>query len=191
MWPALGINFWGVAKCGNSAVKSRLLEASGFTDENVLGTVSVQKDEFADYVWPVDAINNGLKNFSVIRHPVCRTVSAYKDLVVSRPGRGEQAGLDINWNFDQFLDFIVNTQDETADVHFRSINWFLSEPMDIVLKLENQFEDWCFDFDKPIVVHQSQHADIEVTLQHVEKIYSRYQLDFERFNYDPMVFDCA
>ena len=191
-WPTLGVNFWGVTKAANSAVKNSLLKSSGYKDFNILDTVSVNKESLSTYITPAQALKNNLINFAVIRHPVSRTLSAYKDLILTRPARGIKAGLPKNCNLDDFFEFISDT-DDTHDVHFRSISWFISEPMHYLIKIENNFLDWPFNNIKvPLtIVHSSKTANITLKNKHLDIIKNRYIEDFNNFNYELQDVDYA
>ena len=191
-WPRLGYNFWGITKCASSAVKNTLLIANGFDNTNILNTVSVNKASLATYISPAHAAQNNLVNFAVTRHPMCRAISAYTDLVHTRLPRGIKAGLKADMTVDEYFDFLSATNDE-CDVHFRSMSWFLSEPIDKIFKLEDNFIDWDLEkIDAPTIkVHQSLKTKLNITKSHIDIIADRYKEDFARFDYDPEVFDCA
>ena len=170
-------------------MKSALLEASGVTGE-ILNTVSVNKQSLATYITPQQAQTNGNTNFTVVRHPLARALSAYKDLVLTRPGRGMRAGLSYQMSLDDYFLFLKHT-DDSCDVHFRSMSWFIKN-VDIVFKLEDNFKDWNFNFKQPSrIVHQSNKFAAKIKPWYVEIVSERYNNDFKYFDYDPWVYDYA
>ena len=186
-WESLGVNYWGITKAANSTIKSHLLKASGFSQNEWLDTVKVNKESLADYITPEQAHNNSLLNFTVIRHPLGRAVSVYKDLVMSRPERSVSAGLSEDMTLDDYFDFLSSTDDDSCDVHMKSISWFIKSDLQFVFKLENKFLDWRFNFAEApnVVVNKSASTTLDLKRNHIKIVEQRYKEDFTRFDYDP------
>lgn len=122
-WDSLKLNYWGLPKCGNTSIKYALAKASELKLQKVDDTcVWVHKENLTKYITPQQAIQNGFKNFTVVRDPIERFISMYKDI-----HRREQLGRKIgkNKSINTFLKYLEKTPDEKRDVHFRSQCYFL------------------------------------------------------------------
>lgn len=123
----LELAFFGVAKCGHTAVKRALLLSRGVDDENV------HNWKHFDYVTPEAWISTTGKardypSFTFVRHPLGRLASCYLDKVVWRTSRGDpfrpfgQFGIAPDCSFERFVAIVSEVPDEEADEHFQSMS---------------------------------------------------------------------
>jgi len=143
--------------------------------------------------------------FAVIRHPVNRVVSCWKEKVTNREelfsGFKKHKGIKLNQSFEQFVDIICKIPDKKADLHFRSQYWHLFADDTFVpnfwadiKKLSqrwNEIKDRIKDFcglelsdltweNTTDYIKEWPNIDSET----LNKIKERYYLDFERLGYD-------
>ncbi|MGB5325899.1 MAG: sulfotransferase family 2 domain-containing protein [Pseudomonadales bacterium] len=128
----LGANYWSVPKCGNTSIKFACLRAQGnsFQQDPEDIYVAVHAVGLAPYIEKKRALQNGLLNFTIIRHPVERALSMYRDLAGKRQGKriDGSAEFKLAWqtflgskhSFDRFVDLMCNFRDKDKDWHFRS-----------------------------------------------------------------------
>jgi len=181
VWPTLGYNFWGITKCANTAVKTHLYELATkqrFTDKKHTRIHGVDSIIYASRQ---EAMENGLRNFSVTRNPYDRFLSIYSDLILSRPKRGVTAGLDSDMKVDDVLDFVQSATE--LDVHLRTQSSFI--PVHQFLTFDvRQLATWPLALD-PVKHkrHQSKIKHIRLNTLQKERVYQLYQEDFANFNY--------
>ena len=127
-WPKSRLNFWGIPKCANTAVKAALYEKEygrPISDWRRVHEVRVSR-----YISRGAAFCNGYENFSVVRHPYGRVASLYRDFGLRRPEHVQQrfaVSKRSLKDLDRFLDICIRGSDDTpdTDVHFRSMASFL------------------------------------------------------------------
>lgn len=181
VWPTLGYNFWGITKCANTAVKTHLYELATkqrFTDKKHTRIHGVDSIIYASRQ---EAMENGLRNFSVTRNPYDRFLSIYSDMILSRPKRGVVAGLDPAMSVDDVLDFIQAATE--PDVHLRTQSSFI--PVHEFLTFDvTQLATWPLALD-PVKQkrHQSKIKHIGLNALQRERVYQLYKEDFVNFNY--------
>jgi hypothetical protein len=151
----LGINFFGIPKCGNSTVKYSLHKAND--PEKEIKAIHDYKN--SEYLTKSEALSNGYTNFTVLRNPHARMVSSYKHFILNKKsnknfGHKKLQELMIEKNYsmslDEFVDLICAYKDGDINMHFSSQHSFVSHsffklgPIDIStampiikLKLEN------------------------------------------------------
>tara|TARA_B100001287_G_C22511130_1_gene448329 strand:- start:107 stop:802 length:696 start_codon:yes stop_codon:yes gene_type:complete len=178
-WPNLGLNYWGITKCGNTSIKHHLFKqtsGSVFTRPELDIHDGVDTEEIS----PKEANENGHRNFCVVRHPVSRFFSMYKDMCLSRPERGKLAGVEQNWSPLDLINFIMNVEDrKMLDVHFVEQNRFIKEAKNcIIIKLERLSSDWPFSFPYP-----KKRKNVTEILQKVNFKLSNVSTELENYIY--------
>lgn len=189
-YPKLGLNYWGVPKCGNTSVKFVLLQASG-VDTQSQGHAWVHQPDVNQYITPEQALINSYINFATIRHPYNRVKSLYKDFAHTRPEIGIKKGVDKTHltNIDYFVDQCIVDTTDNDNVHVRSISYFLFDEnnkalVDNIFDIETQHQNLEKFLNVDIVKMNANHSnDIELSDANKEKIYKRYQCDFDNFGY--------
>lgn len=183
VWPDLRLNFWGITKCGNSSVKNHLYslqnESADFDKD-----VNINSSKYVKYISMHEALNNGYDNFTVVRNPYDRFKSMYSDLFHKRPARGIKAGINVDWNVDQFLDFLESKKENELDVHFLKQSTFINPSlMQYIVKLEDM-SSWDLSIPPPKVrSHQSGSNELTLTSEQKNRVYFIYKKDFEVFSY--------
>lgn len=120
-WPLRKVNYWGIPKCGNTAIKYALMKPNIqriVTNPNDANDW-IHSEGLAEYITPEIAMSNGFVNFTVIRDPILRTISTYNDFFDKRKGRFHYDSSVIT--FENFVDYLLKVDDsEQTDIHFRS-----------------------------------------------------------------------
>lgn len=176
VWPEYKLNFWGVPKSGNSAIKVALAKLN--VNDSKFDLFWVHDVNNVTYVDRHTALSNGYKNFTVIRHPYERFISLYKDLGIKRPI------IETN-NIDEFIDYVVQTTDLKCNPHFKSTSYYITENdnvlVDDVINLKNAGE-YLSKYGLTLnIVNNIKNLKIELTTKQKQSIYQRYKKDFELF----------
>jgi len=123
------VNYWGIPKCGNTAVKLQLFRTyfdqltedkqslfkrNKIRDGNTGDQVKawVHSHVLGNYITPTEANNNGRVNFSVVREPSLRLLSMLRD---GRLG-----------DMDRIRELLRSTPVDELNIHLRPMSWFLS-----------------------------------------------------------------
>lgn len=130
--PALGCNYWSIPKCGNTSIKAGLLKASGIevhSEDNEI-YAEVHQIGIAKFIDKDTATSNGFFNLTVVRNPVDRALSMFKDFTIKRKGKevGGSSAFISEWqcfterepDFSGFIDLISRYSDDDIDMHFRA-----------------------------------------------------------------------
>jgi len=179
----LGLNFWGIPKNGNTAVKLALLQKIGKIEKkqvhpNDIG-VEYHKEHLIPYIDPNTAIKNGNLNFTVIRHPYERVLSLYKDFGLRR----KQSSIQQHKELDDFISYIESTND-SSDIHLRSQSYFICNDKgeiqpSVVCNLINIHQ---FLYTRSIdlqIINKTTPIDITLNQKQKQAIQNRYKKDFE------------
>ena len=127
-WDKLKINFWGIPKAGNTSIKKTLhVLSENPMPENIPVENWVHHIKYTNYIKPEEALSNGYYNFAVLRDPIDRFISMYKD--VQRRTRTFNIAQQ-NLPIDNLLKLIENKTDIERNIHFRTQTYFLREGVD-------------------------------------------------------------
>lgn len=180
-WPNIRLNYWGITKCGNTSTKIALLNESGvsFDIDNKSSTnAEIHSLSYIQYITPEDAMNNGYKNFTIVRNPYDRFISMYKD----SQRRPSILGTKNIKTVTDLINHIEKTEDHKRNVHLRSQSYFIRDGV--------SFYD-LFDYDSirkdlSITLPHTNSIDSEVVLldNHKERMRNIFREDFERFDYE-------
>lgn len=188
-----------ICKSGNTSIKWAVAEAMG------LGPT-----HRTDLYFPTPNIENamsfadeGYLALSVIRHPLARLASCWRDKVADpnrfhRPFRHKYGGAIIpGMSFGDWVRFVAETPDGIADQHFRSMSWDLvfGDWTPETIRIERP--DWWADLRGRIRSHcgldigAQRHENStggdwqgEYTMELRRIACDRYREDLERFGYD-------
>lgn len=183
-WPNLGVNYWGVTKCANSTIKTHLWELEHNSKFAINKDTAIHSDIYVSRLTEYQALHSTNENFTVVRHPVSRFKSMYRDLVLSRVRVGKKASIE-GFNIDQVLDYLETHSDSVRNVHLKSQSAFVNHDIKII-HLENLYNEWDFDFEPPAFkknVTRNQ-DNIILTSYQTDRIYKIYQKDFIKFGYE-------
>lgn len=131
------VNFWAIPKCGNTSIKHELLSA--FSPEKIIASPDetyrwVHSTNLMKYITPDEAISNGKINFTVVRDPVSRFYSLHRDFCIRRKDIPQIYGMTIQ----ELVSYLENNkQEESLNIHCRSMNYFLQKFKGKRFKLEN------------------------------------------------------
>ena len=150
----LQLNYWGIAKCGNTTVKYILLRASNPElfkrfDKDTVNMYNKRHQGWVHqkciYITPKEAKLNNFKNFTVLRDPVQRVYSMYSNGLI-RPERVAASGSEkfkkdarkmfVNYkpSMFEFLDLLEHYPDQDRNIHYRSQKSFCL--FDDIIKLD-------------------------------------------------------
>ena len=182
-WSKLGLNYWGITKCGNTTVKTHLYELENGVD--VLERKHTRIHGYnLNYITYCEAMSNGLLNFAVTRHPFDRFMSMYNDLVLSRPKRGLKAGVESNWSINQLLDWLEGQNLNTVDVHFRTQSSFIPTTGILLIDIK-QLSAWPLPIPP---IQKRRHTSKVKTMSQLDafqktRLYKLYAEDFGTLGY--------
>lgn len=150
----------------------------------------------------ISTVGNDYFLFGFVRNPYDRLYSAYKNKVLqpvteNKKNIFKNHGIELGINFSDFIEKIIVIPDEKIDRHLRSQSWFLTYEgalfTDFVGHLETFERDWGFLNDKfslGLPSHRNSTENInkesyraQYDASSAEKVYRRYQKDFELFGY--------
>lgn len=177
VWDQYQLNYWAIPKCANTSIKVAL---SGYNaDPNKPGhkVKWVHNPDNVTYVSRDTALNNGYKNFTVIRHPYDRVVSLYKDFGLRRPW------FESNPTVDSFID-----QARTRiDPHTKSMSDYLYDNdqllVDEVVMLDDALEYLKQYGLKLKVFNKTDILTVNLTDSQKQKIFDWYAQDFDKFGF--------
>ena len=155
----LGINFWCIPKCGNTSTKLAFLKLndpalfSGTIEKMMRSDQDdthdfIHRVQFNKFITYEEATSNGYRNVSVVRNPIDRFCSAYRDFVFKRStsGFGKFPKFEVfikkarqDNDMVSFLKGISELDYEDIDAHFRPQSVFVDDCVE-VFKLEHMSE---------------------------------------------------
>jgi hypothetical protein len=185
-WETLKLNYWGITKSGNTAIKYALHEKADILKSRPINefTKWVHDRKNTVYISKECAMHNEFDNFTVVRHPVDRFKSMYKDVK-----RRFKHFFPKRVRFDTIEDFIYyieSTTDRERNIHFKSQSYFITKDDEIVpkiYKLENlkPLEDYL----KIIIRHINKiDNEFDLTRQQVDRVRKIFSKDYEAFDYE-------
>jgi hypothetical protein len=191
-WDNLGLNYWGITKCGNTSIKYALIQTSkapiAYSKKDKFGADSwVHNEDNASYIDIDTALSNGHRNFTVVRNPYDRFISMFKD-TQRRHDHFFRKNRNVKIKtIDDLISFIENTPDEIREVHFRSQSSFISRH-DVVLP------EFVFDITNTVKIQEFLNvrmshmnlikSDTQLTPSQKKRIYDIYQKDFKLLGYE-------
>ena len=191
-WNDLGLNYWGIPKCGNTSVKYALLEKVNIANSDHSDTQQwVHNLDIAEYISRETAKKNGNANFATIRNPYERVKSLYKDFGIRRADTKIMKDVESHRlkDLDYFLEHYIKQSTDANNIHLRSLSYFLVKDgnvlIDNVIDINNINNFLSKYYITVPVLNTTQDLDIEFTDKQKQIIYSRYHQDFEIFGYDP------
>lgn len=191
-WNNTGINFWNISKCAGTSIKHALSFNEGFLDKiNTSRDKSIHNNKFIKYIFREDAKTNGNANVAVIRHPVDRVSSLYRDFSLKRkeaiPVYGRNADISKIDNIDYFIKFYIEDGSDKDNIHLRSMSWSLFDNNTLLVDKIYNFEnvkDFFNDFNLEYTFrNKSAEANINFTKEQIKIIQDRYRNDYENFGF--------
>jgi hypothetical protein len=191
-WKKARLNYWGIPKCGNTSIKYTLM----MLDKNArLELINSDRPELVahspslvSYITMEEALSNGYTNFTVVRHPYERFISAVNYIIKDRRIDTIYDMPSHITNIDTLLDFIEDTPDESRDIHIRSQFSFISDSqerilVDKIFKLENIREIEQFIGSRVFHSNKSSGAR-KLSREQKKRIWCIYNKDFTELNYE-------
>ena len=185
-WERWELNYVGIPKCGNTMFKWYLL---GCPTIKVLGdsNAEIHQEHRARYITPEQANANGFQTVALIRNPLERVFSMWKDFHGKRNGLLGQRDM----SFYDFVTQVVVPSDDTenTNVHLRSMHYFIKDIKNPTLVLidDLNYQDglWLrkmFGIDKFEKLHTTQ--ELQAPTEDTEigaLIIKRYPEDWELY----------
>lgn len=185
-WNNLKINLWGITKAGHTSLKNHLFMLEHDATDNP-GS-SVHGKHRTRYISATAANTNGHQNITMVRNPIDRFRSGYKDFFITRKKKGEKIAKNLklsNVDIDSVLDAIAEQRyDHDVDPHFRRQCWYLEGFNGIIQKIEEIQSNWTLPLS-PLELKQNvtQSETIKLNQRQIEKIKYVYKKDFKLLNY--------
>jgi len=196
--------FHGIPKNASTSVKNLLYWAEHGTPFDGNKQWVHKGNEKGGSIYPsIDEIQTSkmysyYTHFTVVRSPYDRFISFYNDLFLGTtkirnniPPFYIHNNIDMNKNtINEVLDMIEKYDDSEADEHFASQSSFCYKENIFYLKMETIQEEWVSLCDqlniahRPLPVYNKSNNPVLLTDSQKERIYKRYQMDFERFKYE-------
>ncbi len=213
------IVYYPIPKIASSSIKSYFLThaitgAKGAESENHIHN-NVHQDSYPTL--PVSKARRlvGYTSFVVVRHPIERIWSCYKDKIVRYKKNGmplrpafERYNIifgkqffDLEMSFEAFVHSVSRIPDWASDQHFRSQHCYVNVQkgkiaVDRIVRLENldsEMRDLTKQLGLPpwdlrkLNESGSSHQPMEIAANIKDKIYQRYRRDFELcgYSYEP------
>ena len=194
-WDTHEVNYWGITKCGNTAVKGALLgknvnrrplQKTGLMVANgaklyIEASKNVHESINSKYITREDAMANGYTNFTVIRNPIDRFKSFLSDFNRRDPS---YYGFDQKHTIDEFLTHLENTTDVERDTHLKSQVCHIFQDTKqlveniFVLERINKLEDF---LSVRINKLNSTDSDIDLNEAHIQRLKCIYHDDFSLY----------
>ena len=175
-WDRLKLNYWGIPKCGNTSVKYALAAASELKLQALDDIcVWVHKESLTQYITPQQAIENGFRNFTVIRNPLDRFMSMHKDICRREP-LSKIVGNDKSIN--NFLNYLEKTNDDKRNVHFRSQCYFIAQGDKVIPDILS-YADIEQMLNTKIEHLNSIEKQYDITDEQKNRVYNIFQKDYE------------
>jgi hypothetical protein len=123
-WPRWKLNFVGIPKCGNTMMKYDLLGQPNVVDLHD-SNADLHQEHRARYITPEEANQNDFQTFTIIRNPIDRVKSMWRDFHGKRNGLLGQRDM----TFEDFVDKVIVPSDdsENTNVHLRSMHYFIKD----------------------------------------------------------------
>lgn len=183
IWPQYRLNYWGITKCANSAVKSSLM------NHNVKNInkrdKSLHSSKNVTYISQEAALSNNYVNFSVTRDPYERFVSLYKDFGCDRY---KAIGLQDSVSFDYFIDYALEKfPNDNCNIHFKSQSSFIANKYELLF--DNVFDisrvpEFLLSYGVNLnYANVSKSQEVILSSVHRQRIFDRYENDFVLLGY--------
>lgn len=148
-----------------------------------------------------DALERLCRNqftFSIVRHPLSRIYSAYKNKVLLSADKKEtmfaKYGIKPNISFESFIEIIDTVPNDVIDRHLRPQSWFLSNggkllPIKII-RMESMADDWQEVYKNcglpfPGKINETFKSNHPILDKNYEKIFmKKYSQDYNLLNYN-------
>lgn len=160
-WENYGFNYWGITKCYSTSIKSVLI-----------GSIrGIHSSKQATYISKHQALCNGLVNITVMRDPLPRFKSMFKD-IHKRPSRFIKYGIV---TLDDFFSYLETKDDDARDVHFRTQHYCIHYEGDLIPTIYT-IESIQRFFEVPHL--NAIPGDVPLTSKQIEKVKDIYKDDF-------------
>ncbi len=194
-----------IPKCATRSINYLLVEVL-LPEQYENGQVSFTAlkelgDRFAHHLKPqkIENICRDIYSFSIVRHPVPRLYSAYKNKVLTGPGSAPENifikhGIERDISFEAFIEKVHSIPDKIIDRHLRSQTWYLCNNGKVspkkIVKLEQLEQEWP-EIQKhtglpppPMINRMEAEAPPVIDQKYMNMIRERYREDFQLLGYE-------
>lgn len=193
-FPELGYNYWAINKNATSSLtKYFALQIGIKINEEQHQDAKIKLKHQNRYISQDQALNNGLKNLTVVRNPFTRFESCYRMFKFPEDDiqrfAASKARFDKNFSIQDFLLSIQKTwnfRKKQGNKHYWKQTWFVPDKskIDHIVKLENLAKYWPSDL--PIPTEHLNTTDKKSNIQYkYDKVLlsKMYKDDFVSFKY--------
>ena len=164
-------------------------------------TIALLKQQYAHHI-PKHEIRKrigSLYTFAIIRHPLERLFSAYKNKVLTDNPKTKvnifaKHNIPLNIDFLEFVERVCQIPDKYIDRHLRSQTWYLCDDAGLIpdqlIRLENFAREWPEISRKlrlatpPVYNATSSKLLPQMNDYHKQLLMNRYKQDFRYLGYD-------
>lgn len=195
-FPELGYNYWAINKNATSSLAYYFALQIGLKPNSEHQDAKTKLKHQNRYISQDQALNNGLKNLTVVRNPFTRFESCYRMFKFPKDDihslAASKARFDKNFSSQDFLLSIQKTWDfrkKQGNKHYWKQTWFVPDKsqIDYIIKLENLSNGWPSDLPVP-----KEHTNRSYNKSNIEYDYDKellfeiYKDDFLSFEYKGM-----
>lgn len=163
--------------------------------------IALLKQQYAHHI-PKHEIRKrigSLYTFAIIRHPLERLFSAYKNKVLTdnletKVNIFAKHNIPLNIDFMEFVERVCQIPDKYVDRHLRSQTWYLCDDAGLIpdqlIRLENFAQEWSEISRKlrlaspPVCNATSSKKLLQLDDYHKQLLMNRYKQDFRYLGYD-------
>lgn len=185
------INYWAITKCASTTFRTYFKSLEENLDIYIVTERFKKKGHkgIGTHHYQIsitEALKNNATHVTILREPIFRFESMYRDLFFLRKERGEQAVKTKNIkNIDDFSRYLLETSDEDLDIHFQPQVNFLYNSISIqYMRLEFLEQDWFLPIPIPTYSLHTTKKTIQYKISDKIKnrVYQRYAEDFKLYN---------
>ena len=206
-FPEQGFGYIQIPKAATRSIREALVNGCG-SPADAAGEQAFARfeDRFSAHQ-PLTAVRSLAAGrrvvFAFVRNPYARLYSAYVNKIVDAEQAGRKNifrchGMSFGMSFEDFALRVCEIEDRRIDRHLRSQAWFLSDAAGLIPNFVGHLESFEEDWNRlalqvpqlQSIGHRNKASagkdySVHYSAALRERVYRRYQRDFELFGYQP------